>query len=491
MSGREIDLEALFERDADLQLLERRRREELGLGTHTAGASRTPVRFGPESIVNEAAPRPSRGALLRVSLEARPDRELIPGAVVTIVATVQDEGGTEVADTLLRVTVPPEAEPIANSFVRDEAALDGEALLGAGLQLGAIPAGAQVRVRFAVRILPGTDHLDIVAHAAAPGVPAIAAPALRLTRRAGHAAYAPARPFFELESGEAPETAAPVGPLQPAVPRIVDHVVDEPAVPPPVMVAPPQVDVAPPSPPPPARAPEPVPEAQPEPEPEPAVVAPPAAKVAAPQYVLARELEPEEVRALERVFAGAVPHGLAALALLSSIAAIDTQLGALLGVREFARSISAALPRALVAARMGRPTPPVVTREALGTVRAFAPLPDDAFAHTGPLLISRLDERELEALRTVLGRDLTDTFLRGVQVLLAVLPRTLEGVPDERAAAARHALAAYRTAAGGWLMRVTVRRAVDRNYDPFTANDATLHDAGRTLVAALRDAISA
>jgi hypothetical protein len=475
MSGREIDLEALFERDADLQLLERRRREELGLGTHAAAHSRTPVRFGPESIVNEAAPHPSRGALLRVSLEARPDRELIPGAVVTIVATVQDEGGAEAPETLLRISVPPEAEPIAGSFARDELTLDGEALLGEGLQLGTIPAEGQVRIRFAVRIVPGTDHLDILAHAAAPGVPAIAAPALRLTRRAGHAAYAPARPFFELEAGEATETAAPAAPEQPEVQRVVDHVVDEPAVPPPVAAAPPPRPQAP----------------EPAPIPEPEPIAVPVAAVAAPQYVLARELEPEEVRALERVFAGAVPHGLAALALLSSIAAIDTPLGALLGVREFARSISAALPRALVAARMGRPTPPVVTREALATVRAFAPLPDDAFAHAGPVLISRLDERELEALRTVLGRDLTDTFLRGVQVLLAVLPRTLEGVPAERAAAARGAIAAYRTAAGGWLMRVTVRRAVDRKYDPFTANDTTLHDAGRTLVAALRDAISA
>jgi hypothetical protein len=464
MSGREVDLEALFERDADFQLLERRRRDELGLGTRAAAASKTPVRFGPESIVNEPAPHASRGAVLRVSLEARPDRQLIPGAIVTVVATVQDEGGADAAEALLRISVPPDAEPIPSSFARDDVALDSEALLGEGLQIGTVPAGGQVRIRFAVRVLPGTGHLDIVAHAAAPGVPAIAAPALRLTRRAGHAAYAPARPFYELEADETHEaTAGITAPELPAA-RTVDHVVDEPAVPPP-----------------------PAPEPVPEPEP---IAPPPAAVIAAVQYVLARELEVEEVRALERVFAGAVPHGLAALALLSSIAAIDTPLGALLGVREFARSISAALPRALVAARMGRPTPPVVTREALATVRAFAPLPDDAFEHRGPLLISRLDERELEALRTVLGRDLTDTFLRGVQVLLAVLPRGLEGVPDDRAAAARDALAAYRAAAGGWLMRVTVRRAVDRNYDPFTANDAVLHQAGRTLVSALREAIS-
>ncbi len=54
----------------------------------------------------------------------------------------------------------------------------------------------------------------------------------------------------------------------------------------------------------------------------------------------------------------------------------------------------------------------------------------------------------------------------------------------------RDALAAYRLAAGAWLMRVTVRRAVDRRYDPLTADDATLHEAGRALVATLRHAVA-
>jgi hypothetical protein len=35
-----------------------------------------------------------------------------------------------------------------------------------------------------------------------------------------------------------------------------------------------------------------------------------------------------------------------------------------------------------------------------------------------------------------------------------------------------------------------VRRAVDRRYDPLTADDPTLHAAGRDLVAALRVAIA-
>jgi hypothetical protein len=206
--------------------------------------------------------------------------------------------------------------------------------------------------------------------------------------------------------------------------------------------------------------------------------------------VLARVLDADEVRALERVFTGAVPHGLAALALLSSVAAADAPLGRALGVTEFARSIASALPRALVAARMGRPTPPVVMPEALAAIKPDAPAPDDEFAYEGPVLVARLEPRELEALRSLLARDLEDMFLRGVQVLLAVAPRSVEGVDEHAARQTRDALAAYRVAAGAWLMRVTVRRAVDRRYDPLTADDATLHEAGRTVVAALRLAVS-
>jgi hypothetical protein len=102
------------------------------------------------------------------------------------------------------------------------------------------------------------------------------------------------------------------------------------------------------------------------------------------------------------------------------------------------------------------------------------------------LLVTRLDERELGALRTVLERDLDDELLRGVQVLLAVAPRALEGAKSGATTSASDAMAAYRVAAGAWLMRLTVRRAVDRRYDPLTAADASLHEAGRKLVAALR-----
>ncbi len=205
--------------------------------------------------------------------------------------------------------------------------------------------------------------------------------------------------------------------------------------------------------------------------------------------MLARVLDADEVRALERVFVGAVPHGLAALALLSSIAAADGALGRALGVATFARSIASALPRALVAARMNRPTPAVVTPEALAQIAPQATAAHEDVAYDGALLVARLDARDLDALRTLLARNLPDAFLRGVQVLLAVAPRAVEGVPADASDAVRDALAAYRMAAGAWLMRVTVRRAVDRAYDPLTADDPTLHEAGRSLVGALRTAV--
>jgi hypothetical protein len=520
MSGaREIDVDELFERNADTRLLDRRRRDELGLPPVATPASPTPARFGPESMLGGdgvplAAPR---GAMLRVSLQARPGRELIPGAVVTVVAEVADDGDTDADDVRLRIAIPPEAEPIPGSFARDDIALDGEALLGEGLRVGTVPAAAAIRLRFAVRVLPGTGPLDLVAHAAAPGVPVIAAPALRLTRRSGHAAYDAPRPFFELEAGETDDDLAAVAAAPPQPERTIDTMVDEPAAPAvlasaevlepePVELQEPEPEPEPSSepafpelelPPEPEPLPEPEPESEPSPEPAfPELELPQSHAVAdvepAPVQVfaLARVLDADEVRALERVFSGAVPHGLAALALLSSVAAADGALGRALGVSEFARAVSAALPRALVAARMNRPTPPVVTPEALAVIRPDADAPDDDFAYEGALLVARLDVRELDALRALLGRALDDPFLRGVQVLLAVAPRALDGVSEDAALRARDALAAYRAAAGGWLMRVTVRRAVDRRYDPLTADDPALHDAGRALVGVLREAVS-
>ncbi len=527
-------MDELFDRNADSRLLERRRREELGLEPPTRPPSAMPARFGPESMLGDGVPLAApRGAMLRVGLDARPKHELIPGAVVTVVVEVGDDGDTDADEVTVRVSVPPGADPVLESFARDDVPVDGIALLGEGLRIGTIPAASFVRVRFTARVLPGTDALDVAAHAAAPGVPAVSGPALRLTRRAGHAAFDAPRPFFELEAGESADDDSA---LDEAVDvRIVDALVDQPAVPdvPPASTeasqtpeaaheeraeaALPDADAdsaerpliaAPPSfklpahliarPPEPQAAPEPeptgrvgppraepnrsrpprsrtrtaepVPESPPaepralrggcapsrSPRTEPVIDADPVTEaepaalevepepepVAAPvPALLARVLDADEVRALERVFVGAVPHGLAALALLSSVAAADGPLGRALGVAAFARSVAAALPRALVAARMNRPTPAVVTPEALKLIAPAATAPYEEIPYEGALLVARLDARDLEALRNVLARNLVDPFLRGVQILLAVAPRAVEGVPSEAAELVRGAIA--------------------------------------------------
>jgi hypothetical protein len=518
MNGRDVDLDDLFDRDADGRLLERRRREELGLAPQPPPASSTPVRFGAESIINEDARPAPRGAVLRVALVARPNRELIPGAIVTVVVSLHDDGDADAADVRLRVVLPAEAEAIAGSFSRGEAELDGNALLGSGLRVGTVAAREELRIRFALRVLPGTAPLDISVHAGAPGVPTISAPTLRLSRRSGHAAFERPRPFFELESDETDDELTALADRYTEPERAVDVIVDEPAIPvapavepePALVTAAAEPDLATAEAAPERAVAEPEPEAtrpaRPRPRPRPKSKPKPKPKLKAerapererapepepvqPEFTLMRNLEIDEVRALERVFSGGVPHGLAGLALLSSIAAVDAPLGGSLGVRDFARSVATALPRALVAARLQHATPPVVTRQALATIRPFALAPAGRVGGEGPVLALRLDERGLDALRAVLGRDLDDIFLRGVQVLLAVCPRALEGVAPEAAERAGEALATYRVAAGAWLMRVTVRRSVDRTYDPLTADDLLLHDAGRGLVAALRDALT-
>ncbi|MDB5092903.1 MAG: hypothetical protein JWO85_1004 [Candidatus Eremiobacteraeota bacterium] len=466
MSGREVDVEGLFGRDADSRLLERRRREELGLAAHPASPSSTAVHFGAESMAADDSGAPPRPAALRLALEGRPERDLIPGAVVTVVVAVHDDGEVAVPNATLRIVLPPEAEFVAGSAARDGAELDAEALLGEGLAIGAVPPGEAVRIRIALRVLPGTAPLDVAAHASAAGTPTVAAPALRLRRKTGHTAYAQPRPFYELEAGE-DDAAIAAMPAEPApAARVIDTVLDAPAAPPVLAIAA-------------------VPEPPAAPEP-PAVPPPPAV---APLAVLSRAIDADEVRALERVFGGAVPHGLAALVLLSSIAAVDGPLGAALKLDQFARSVASALPRALVAARMGRPTPPVVSLEALAAIVPDGDDPAAGAAPAGIALVARFDARELVGLRTVLARTLNDPFLRGAQVLLAVTPRALDNAGPSAAAGVRDALASYRTAGGAWLMRVTVRRAVDRRFDPLVAEDPVLHAAGRALVVALHEAI--
>ncbi|HYZ15040.1 MAG TPA: hypothetical protein VE591_01515, partial [Candidatus Acidoferrum sp.] len=445
MRDRAVDIEALFERNADSRLLERRRREELGLPEQPARKSSTPASFGAESLLPEEPP-PPRPAALRVTLDARPNRELIPGAVVTIVVTLLSEGDAAVPDVRLRVAVPPDVDPVPGSFASNEAMLDGDALLGEGLPLGTIPAGATLRLRCVLRVLPGTAPLDVVATATAPGVPVVAAPTLRLERRPGHAAYEAPRPFYELEPDEVDEE---LGETQEAV-SSVDAVVDEPLVP---------------SPP------------APEPQPEPKLTG-----------VLNCPFGADDVRALERVFAGGIPHGLAAIALLAATACSAGTLGDALGLEPFRSDVASALPRALVAARMRKPTPPVVSRKALAALRPAGEASAVSSFPAGNALVARLDARDLDALRAVLGRDLEDPFLRGVQVLLAIAPREIVGIADaalaQRVAAT---FASYRRTVGAWLMRVTVRRAVDRRYDALTADEPTLHEEGRSLVAALRE----
>jgi hypothetical protein len=463
MNGRETDVDALFERDADARLLERRRREELGLPATTRPPSPSPASFGAESLTADEQ-RVRRPPTLRVGLEARPDRELIPGALVTVVISVHDDGDGEVPDATVRLAVPPDAEPVASAFAREEVAIDGEALLGTGLRLGTIPARGVVRLRLALRVLPGTEPIDLLVTVSADGVPAVAPPALRLRRRAGHAAYEKPRPFYELEEGERVEQG------ETPAPALVDTRSVEQAVPELALPAAPEPELA-----------------------LPAAPAPELALPAAPQEpaapVLFRRVEGDEVRALERVYTGALPHGLAALALLSSIATVDGPTGEALGLSAFARAIAAALPRALVAARMGRPTPQVVTPEALTALRPAADSVPDPGGRSEPYLLVALDAHALDGLRGVLGRELADPFLRGVQVLLAVAPRRIEGIP-RAGGAFEDAVAAFRVAAGSWLMRVTVRRTVDRRFDPLTAEDAGLHAAGRAVVDALREAIT-
>ena len=104
-------LDDLFERNADMRLLERRHRE-VGASTNDGKARRVGGGFGAESIVPGATAELERGdaPLMRVEVAAAPLTGVIPGAVLGIAIDVYNDGNTPAPESTLQCAVPIEAQ---------------------------------------------------------------------------------------------------------------------------------------------------------------------------------------------------------------------------------------------------------------------------------------------------------------------------------------------------------------------------------------------
>jgi hypothetical protein len=503
-------IEDLFERNADMRLLEFRHNEP---GKGAPPNKRTASGFGAESIVSstpdvvtENAPR------LRVAIAAAPAAGVIPGAVVGVAIDVFNDGTAPAPESKLLLAIPIETE-----FRIGTLRIDGrepqapEQLFAQGLPIARLPGATSSKVTFQLAVLPGVNTLYLQPRLQTNGVPVVGTAGISIKR--GSSTVAPAEtalPFYELEDDEADEIATQAA---------------EPVMPP-VLAAPPPPPAPLPLPLPVALVAEPViePEVMTEPEPavapviaaivEPEVVAEPApapappkktplpaapatkarlSAVAASEERMARfrTLGNNDIALLDRLFAAEVPGIIAHYVVISSIACTEPAAGDdTSGYGSFLRRDIELLGRALVHSRMGKAPQYRIVQ---GDLDALSldwnnAIPAQSFP---PQRRLRRDLRKSEwsAIGGLTKPAERDATLRTRIALLALAAATFDGVDRRTGDECTAALAAYRSSVLAWLVPLCVASA---GADTFVipSPPATVDAAGRRLVAVLKMAVT-
>ncbi len=521
-------IEDLFERNADMRLLEFRHTEPGKSAPPGKRAATTS--FGAESIVADSQPEVETDKVprLRVAIAAAPAAGVIPGAVVGVAIDVFNDGNAPAPESKLLLSLPPESEYRSGSLRIDGREVQApEQLFVQGLPIARLPGATSSKVTFQLAVLPGLNTLYLQPRLQTNGVPVVGTAGCSIKRGAGPAAPAePPRPFYELDDDEiaeipvseaeepilpplivepilppvqaaiAPPAAAPEPPLPPPAepPRapepIPEAVVEAPAAPPPPPPPPPRATRKP------APAPPPPPPTAPAPAPEPVAAVPPAQKVPlgtvnAPEerMIRYRTLGNSDIALLERLFAAPAPGIIAHYVMISTIACCEPVSGEdASGYASFLRRDIELLGRALVHARMGKaPQYRIVQSDLDGLALGWQVLPQ-AFP---PQRRLRRDLRKAEwsAIGSLIAPSERDATLRARIALLALAGATIDGVERRTADDCAAALATYRSAVLAWLVPLCVASA---GSDEFVIPNppAAVDDAGRRLVAILRLAVT-
>lgn len=486
-------LDDLFERNADMRLLERRN-QDVSVATTDGTARRVGGGFGAESIVpgQSGEIAIADGARLRFEIAAAPATGVIPGALVGIAINVYNDGNTAAPEASLQLSLPLESE-----YRNDSLRLDGheiaapERLFETGLPIPPLDGESSLKVVFQLRVLPGLTPLILQPRLTAEGVPVVGTVGISIKRGAvtsmAPVAQPPPRPFYELEEDEVDEIEGS-GEQEPIVPPLVLTGTEESV---PAAAAAPERAAAPiPPAPPPLElplAPEPVAAApEPEPEPEPVPAAPPVD--ARPSRY--RGIGPTELALLERLFGTENPGPVAHLMTISTLACTQGPDGADVGGFDSAvRRNADALARALVLHRLGKPPVGLVPPGQLEGLAADAQ-PAAGPAPAVPTLrrtVRRTDAGAIAALVRCTDRDPT---LRFHLALLGVGAEAIDGLHDSaHGGECAVMLVSYRANALAWLGPACVASAGHPGGalpDPTPALDA----AGRRLVATLRAALA-
>jgi hypothetical protein len=497
-------IEDLFERNADMRLLEFRHNEP-GKG---APPNRRPASsFGAESIVANAADADvatEKVPRLRVTIAAVPQSGVIPGAVVGVAIDVFNDGNAPAPESKLLVSVPPESEFRPGSLRVDGREVQApEQLFATGLPIARLPGATSSKVTFQLAVLPGVNTLYLQPRLQTNGVPVVGTAGVTIKRGTSSAAAPePPRPFYELDDdeiaeipvSEADEPIVPPVLPRPSPPAVAAHAPAFEAVP--ALEPAPEPEIAPepapsaavepprPVPPPPLPAPAPAPAA-----PAPTKVALGAASAPEERMIRYRTLGNNDIALLERLFAAEVPGIIAHYVLISSIACCEPVSGMdVSGYSAFLRRDIELLGRALVHARMGKAPQYRIAQSDLDDLTLNWQALPQAFP---PQRRLRRDLRKPEwtAIGALIQPSERDATLRARIALLALAGATIDGVDRRIADDCAAALAAYRSSALAWLVPLCVASAGD---DRFVIPNppATLDDAGRRLVAILRLAVT-
>lgn len=517
-------IEELFERNADMRLLELRHSDT---GMTSSAVRRTGGNFGAESIVSgtaEAAfddvPR------MRVAISAAPATGVIPGAIVGIAIDVYNDGSAPAPESNLMIALPHDSE-----FRFGTLRIDGrepaapEALFANGLPIARLPGESATKVTFQIGVLAGLGSLYLQPRLQAEGVPVVGTAGIAIKRGpVGSTALAgpPATPFYEYDADEeaadlaTSDVAEPV--LPPVLPKAPEAAIaaPAPATPEPMAVVaepiPEPLADAPMAPAQPERrdvdemplaenrlsGPTEVETVAPEPPANPVLVSVPPPAAPAPAVALAdermsrfRSIGVAEISLLKRLFAAPVPGIIAHYLAISTIACMEPDAGPdASGFEAFIRADLEALGRALVLSRLGKPLSYRFEQSQLDKLDlVWKP----GIAPASPSIRLRRDLRKAEAaaISGLLQRSERDATLRLRIALLAMAGASLDGVDNATATEEiSAALATYRSAVLAWLVPLSIQSATSPSFaipEPPAAVDV----AGRRLATALDAAVTA
>jgi hypothetical protein len=488
-------IEDLFERNADMRLLELRHSDT----GRTSGAVRQLTGgFSAESAVSTASDVPLANApRLRVAIAAVPATGVIPGALVGVAIDVYNDGTAPAPESKLVLSLPIEAE-FRNGTLR----VDGrevqapERLFGDGLPVARLPGATSAKIVFQLQVLPGLNPLYLQPRLQTNGVPVVGTPGMSIKRAAApgtRTAIEPERPFYELDEDEHQqvdaEAAAPILPpvtppvAPPRVPAVRDEVEPDAAprarrasAPPPVEVTPPVDAVVPPP-----------PEAVAAPPPRPIRTAPPA-DVRMSRF---RTLGPNDLALLDRLFGANEPGPIAHFVMIATLACNEPEVGEdTSGYGDLLRADAETLGRALVLARLGKTIDHRVPQSALDALQLpWEPTaPPTTTPRRSPRRLRRdLSETECRAIGGLVQPSKRDPQLRLRIALLALAGATMEGTSRAAAEECATALASYRSAVLAWLIPLCVA-SMTTALTTLPQPPANVDVAARRVVTALRAA---